>query len=97
MNQETETHPNSENLIDDAQALLSATSQAGEEKVIEARKRLTLAIEKAKQTWNVVQDKAIAGAKATDKTIRENPYQSVGIALGVGALIGYLLARRSSK
>ena len=34
-------------------------------------------------------------AKATDQAIRENPYKSIGIAFGVGALIGYLLSRRN--
>ena len=77
-----------------AQALLAATAHVAEEKVIEARKRLTAAIEKGKETWNNVQEKAIAGAKATDQVIRENPYKALGIALGVGAIIGYLLRRR---
>ena len=93
------THKNEENeagehLLEDAQALLTATAHVAEEKVVEARRRLTSAIEKGKETWNAVQEKAIAGAKATDQVIRENPYKSLGIAFGVGALIGYLLRRR---
>jgi ElaB/YqjD/DUF883 family membrane-anchored ribosome-binding protein len=95
MNQNIETQPETENLIEDAQALLSATSNAAGEKVQAARERLSAAIDKARQAWNMVQEKAVAGAKVTDKAIRDNPYQSVGIALGVGALIGYLIARRS--
>jgi ElaB/YqjD/DUF883 family membrane-anchored ribosome-binding protein len=84
-------------LMEDAQELLAATAHVAEEKVIEARKRLTSAIEKGKEAWNAVQEKAVAGAKATDQVIREHPYQSLGVALGVGALIGYLLSRRNSK
>jgi ElaB/YqjD/DUF883 family membrane-anchored ribosome-binding protein len=83
-----------EHLMEDAQALLAATAHVAEEKVIEARKRLTDAIEKGKETWNTVQEKAIAGAKATDQVIRDNPYKSLGVALGVGVIIGYLLRRR---
>jgi ElaB/YqjD/DUF883 family membrane-anchored ribosome-binding protein len=83
-----------EHLVENAQALLAATAHVAEEKVVEARKRLTAAIEKGKETWNNVQEKAIAGAKATDQVIRDNPYKSLGIALGVGAIIGYLLRRR---
>jgi ElaB/YqjD/DUF883 family membrane-anchored ribosome-binding protein len=83
-----------EHLMEDAQALLTATAHVAEEKVIEARKRLTAAIEKGKEAWNNVQEKAIAGAKATDQVIRDNPYKSLGIALGVGVLIGFLLRRR---
>jgi ElaB/YqjD/DUF883 family membrane-anchored ribosome-binding protein len=83
-----------EHLMEDAQALLAATAHVAEEKVIEARKRLTAAIEKGKETLDSVQEKAIAGAKATDQLIRDNPYKALGIALGVGAIIGYLLHRR---
>jgi ElaB/YqjD/DUF883 family membrane-anchored ribosome-binding protein len=86
---------NTEHLMEDAQALLSATAHVAEEKVVEARKRLTAAIEKGKEAWNAIQEKTIAGAKATDECIRENPYKSIGIALGVGALIGFLLSRRN--
>jgi ElaB/YqjD/DUF883 family membrane-anchored ribosome-binding protein len=84
-----------QHLMEDAQALLSATAHVAEEKVIEARKRLTAAIEKGKEAWNSVQEKAIAGAKATDQVIRENPYKSIFVALSVGAVIGYLLRRRN--
>jgi ElaB/YqjD/DUF883 family membrane-anchored ribosome-binding protein len=83
-----------EHLLEDAQALLSATAHVAEEKVVEARKRLTAAIEKGKETWTSVQEKAIAGAKATDQVIRDNPYKALAVALGVGAVIGYLLRRR---
>jgi ElaB/YqjD/DUF883 family membrane-anchored ribosome-binding protein len=84
-----------ENLLEDAQALLAATAHVAEETVVEARKRLHDAIEKGKQTWNDIQEKAVDGAKATDEVIREHPYRSIGIAFGVGALIGYLLSRRN--
>ena len=83
-----------EHLMEDAQALLAATAHVAEEKVVEARKRLTAAIEKGKETWNAVQEKAVAGAKVTDQVIRDNPYKALGVALGVGAIIGYLLRRR---
>jgi ElaB/YqjD/DUF883 family membrane-anchored ribosome-binding protein len=83
-----------EHLLEDAQALLSATAHVAEEKVMDARKRLTAAIEKGKETWAAVQEKAVAGAKATDQVIRENPYKSLAVAVGVGVIIGYLLRRR---
>jgi ElaB/YqjD/DUF883 family membrane-anchored ribosome-binding protein len=89
-----QTEP-SEHLMEDAQALLAATAHVAEEKVVEARKWLTAAIEKGKETWNNVSEKAVAGAKATDKIIRDHPYQAVGVALGVGALIGFLFSRRN--
>lgn len=83
-----------QHLLEDAQALLSATAHVAEEKVIEARKRLSAAIDKGKATWNTVQEKAVASAKVTDQVIRENPYMAMLVSLGVGTAIGYLLRRR---
>jgi ElaB/YqjD/DUF883 family membrane-anchored ribosome-binding protein len=34
------------------------------------------------------------GARATDEMVRSHPYQSIGIAFGIGALLGFLLTRR---
>jgi ElaB/YqjD/DUF883 family membrane-anchored ribosome-binding protein len=33
--------------------------------------------------------------KRADGAIRENPYQTIGIAAGIGLIAGYLLSRRS--
>ena len=35
-----------------------------------------------------------ASARATDRAIREHPYESIGIAFGVGVLIGVLINRK---
>jgi ElaB/YqjD/DUF883 family membrane-anchored ribosome-binding protein len=53
----------------------------------------TAAWERAKEGCSAVQEKTIAGAKATDRVIRNNPYQAIGIAFGAGLLIGLLLKR----
>jgi ElaB/YqjD/DUF883 family membrane-anchored ribosome-binding protein len=81
-------------IADDTRALLAATADVAEEKVVQARNRLSAAMDAAKHSYVVVQKKAVEGAKATDKVIRENPYQAIGIAFGVGALVGFLLSRR---
>lgn len=83
-------------LVDDAQELLDATAGIAEEKVVSARNRLATALESGREMMSVLKDKAVAGAKATDETIRENPYQAIGIALGAGVLLGYLLGRRNN-
>lgn len=85
-----------DNITDDTHALLAATANVAEEKVVQARNRLTAAMASAKETYAVVQKKAVEGAKATDKVIRENPYQAVAVAFGVGALVGFLLSRRNN-
>lgn len=84
-------------LADDARALMAATADVAGEKVGEARKRLAAALENGKELYGRVRDKAVEGAKAADQTVRENPYQAIGIALGIGAVIGFLIARRCSR
>jgi ElaB/YqjD/DUF883 family membrane-anchored ribosome-binding protein len=84
-------------LADDARALMAATADVAGDKVNDARKRLTAALERGKEIAGNVRDKAIAGAKAADASVREHPYQAMGIAMGVGAVIGYLVARRCSR
>jgi len=81
-------------LVEDAQELLAATAHIAEEKVMAARERLSAAVQSGREVLEDFKEKAIAGAKATDETIRENPYQSIAVALGVGVLLGYFLGRR---
>lgn len=54
-----------------------------------AREQLTDAYGRARK--NVV-----AGAKYTDDTIRTHPYESIGIALAVGVVVGILIGRRNN-
>jgi len=37
-----------------------------------------------------VKQKAIHGAQTTDRAIRKNPYQTIGIVFGVGLVVGLL-------
>jgi ElaB/YqjD/DUF883 family membrane-anchored ribosome-binding protein len=58
----------------------------------EIRARFEAATDKARDVYNRLQEQTVAAAKATDKTVREHPYQAIGIAFGVGLLIGVLAA-----
>ena len=77
----------------DAEDLLKATAGEAGEKVKEVRNRLAAALESAKASYEQAQDKTVQAAKATDHVIREHPYESIGIAFGVGLLIGALAGR----
>jgi ElaB/YqjD/DUF883 family membrane-anchored ribosome-binding protein len=81
-------------VVHDAQDLMKATAGQVGDKVSEVRSRLASAVESAKETCHRLEDKTIAAAKATDKTIREHPYESIGIAFGLGLLIGVLVTRK---
>ena len=78
----------------DAEDLLKATAGEAGEKVKEVRGRLATALQSAKVTCEKFQDKTVEAAKATDLVIREHPYESLGVAFGVGLLIGVLVGRR---
>ncbi len=78
-----------------AEDLLQATAGEMSAKAREARSRLAAKIESAKETCERLQDKAVEGAKATDRAIREHPYESIGVAFGLGLLIGVLVNRRN--
>lgn len=81
-------------LVRDAEELLKATTSDVSEKTKEVRSRLRDTLEQAKATCHRLQDKTVAAAKATDKVIREHPYESLGIAFGLGLLIGVLVTRK---
>ena len=85
-------------LSSDAQEMLQATAGQTGEKMSELRRRFSSALDSAKTTYHRLEEKTIAGAKVADKTIREHPYQSIGIAaglaFGLGLLIGVLAARK---
>ena len=83
-------------LAEDARALMAATADVAGEKVADARKRLAAALENAKDIAGRVRDKAVEGVRVADQTVRENPYQAIAIGVGLGAILGYLLARRCS-
>ena len=78
----------------DAEELLKTVAGERGNGTHELRMRLSSAIEAAKATYHRVEEKAIAGAKATDKVIRQHPYESLGVAFGVGLLVGVLVTRK---
>ena len=81
-------------IVRDSEELLHTTKDAVGDKAQEVRERLTDALDATKRTCRDLEDKAIEGAKAADKTIRDHPYQSIGVAFGVGLLIGVLVTRK---
>lgn len=77
----------------DAQDLFTATADQVGERVEQVRHRLAGTLKSAKATCDDLQDKTVEAAKATDHVIRKHPYETIGIAFGVGLLIGVLVRR----
>ncbi len=81
-------------VVQDAEELMDATAGQAGEKLSEVRSRLAEALESAKAAYQRLEERGAAAAKATDETIREHPYETIGIAFGLGLLVGVLVARR---
>ena len=84
-------------LAEDARALMTATADVAGERVGDARKRLAAALERGKEIYGRVRQRAVEGARVADEAMHEHPYQAIAIGVGVGALIGYLVSRRCSR
>lgn len=79
----------------EAERMLSdSLSEHSAEAISNLRARFNAAHERFTEVYEGTKEKVVAGAKYTDTTIRENPYQSIAIAAGVGLLVGVLLGRR---
>jgi ElaB/YqjD/DUF883 family membrane-anchored ribosome-binding protein len=81
-------------VVRDSQELLQDSAAVAGEQAHALRERLMETLEAAKATCRRLEEKAREGARATDKVIREHPYQSIGLAFGLGLLIGVLVTRK---
>ncbi len=85
-------------VIADAEELLKLTANQVGEKAAEMRVRMQARMEQAKSDLSDLQDMAITRAKdagrAADVYVHDNPWRSVGIAAGVGLVLGLLISRR---
>ena len=82
----------------DFEELLRATATQAGEKVAAVRERAQDSLHKAKiklaEAEDVIIHKAKQTAHATDEYVHENPWRAVGIAAGVGLVVGLLIGRR---
>lgn len=85
-------------VVADAEELLKATAGQAGEKASALREKLQAQLVSAKHDLADAQEKAVEKAKAvgraTDDYVHENPWRSVGVAAGVGLIVGLLIGRR---
>lgn len=85
-------------VISDAEELLRVTANQAGEKVGELRVRmqenLTSARHKLADAEAALKEKSREVARATDDYVHEHPWRSIGVAAGVGLLVGLLIGRR---
>lgn len=85
-------------VISDAEELLRATASQAGEKVATAREKVQDSLQRVKAELAEVEDVLVEqgrqAARVADEYVRSNPWQSVGIAAGIGVIIGLLISRR---
>jgi ElaB/YqjD/DUF883 family membrane-anchored ribosome-binding protein len=83
-------------VVDDAEALLRTGANGASEAAAEARGRLLQSLAAAKARLGAleqnVRERTVAAGRATDGYVRENPWQAVGVAAAVGAVVGVVMS-----
>ena len=85
-------------VISEAEEMLGATADQAGEKIANLRARIKARLSDARirlaDAEEVLVAKTRAAAQATDDFVHESPWTAVGIAAGVGLLLGVLISRR---
>ncbi|MDB6169950.1 MAG: hypothetical protein JWM88_2814 [Verrucomicrobia bacterium] len=86
-------------LVAEAEAVMGDAAAADEsgELLGGVRARFEAAQERFSEIYDGARRKVVDSAKYTDTAIRENPYQALAIAAGVGVLVGVLVGRRNNQ
>ena len=84
-------------VISDAEELLRATASQAGDKVSAAREKIQDSLHQAKvklaEVEDILLDKGKEAARATDEYVHDHPWKAVGIAAGVGLIVGMLISR----
>ncbi len=85
-------------VVADAEALLKASAGQGGEALAAVRARVQESLAVAKEKMLNVEEELLAktkaAAKATDEYVHDHPWHAVGIAAGIGLVVGMLIGRR---
>jgi ElaB/YqjD/DUF883 family membrane-anchored ribosome-binding protein len=81
-------------LTRDTEDLLKATAADVGDKAKAARQHLGAALERAKATCAQLQQQSAVVARKADTVIRHHPYESIGVAFGLGLLVAGLVTRK---
>ncbi len=85
-------------VVADAEEILRATAGVAGEKMADLRERVGERLRDAKlriaDAEAALVDTTKAAARPTDDYVNQNPWRAVGIAAGVGLLLGIIIGRR---
>ena len=85
-------------VVGDAEDLLKATAGQTGERVEKIRARAEESVRNARERMHAAGDDLQAAAESAarelNSQVRENPWTAVGVAAGIGLLVGILLGRK---
>lgn len=85
-------------VVDDAEGLMRETANVAGERAQDARSRAGESMRQARERLQGMEEELLTSARDaahdTERYVRANPWQSIGIAAGVGLLLGLLIGRR---
>jgi ElaB/YqjD/DUF883 family membrane-anchored ribosome-binding protein len=85
-------------VVADAEEILRATAGVAGDKMGDLRERFGERLRDAKlrlaDAEAALVDRTKAAARATDDYVHENPWRAVGVAAGIGLLLGVIIGRR---
>jgi ElaB/YqjD/DUF883 family membrane-anchored ribosome-binding protein len=83
------------NLVADAEELLKATASQAGDKISVARQKIEQSLIEGKKALADAEKSLVAkskeAAEIADDYVRENPWSAVGIAAGIGLVLGLLI------
>ena len=83
------------NLVADAEELLKATASQAGDKIGVARQKIEQSLIEGKKALadaeKTIVEKSKEAAEIADDYVRENPWSAIGIAAGVGLVLGLLI------
>lgn len=85
-------------MVEHAESLLDETAGLAGDRAAEVRERAAESVRAARERLSGLEqellDRARDAAQDAEHYVRRNPWQSVGIAAGIGLVVGVLLSRR---
>lgn len=81
-------------LVRDAEQVLANAGDAAGDQVEDLQARMRDALDASRNRLRELKDSAREHLDECDEYVRSHPYQSIGVAVAIGALVGVLLGRR---
>ena len=81
----------------EGESLLEHSGDQVRESAGDLRDLLVRARDRGVEWYGDVRDMTVEKVKAADNVVRDNPYRSIGIALGIGSLVGFFASYRHCR